>query len=222
MFLWKKGIFDGDIIPIPSQLVGSSGIFPSTLLYTRDSKQTLEELLEVRGRIASNKTERVIIAESMEIDQENGIAATPAVQEMETPVIQEEESPANKLMREKLAWFGPNPTPDVVLKVMDLLVNAELQLKLAAVQQAAAPSPSSEYSTADARKIPFSAFKAFDEKDCEIDNFLADFERQCNLHRIARGEWVAILSGKMLSGPCQIRISIATPGLKKCSWLVMQ
>lgn len=91
----------------------------------------------------------------MELDQENSVAATPAVQEMETPVIQEEESPANKAIREKLAWFGPNPMMDVVLKVMYPLAEeakhkreAELQLKLAAAQQAAAHSPNSEYSTA--------------------------------------------------------------------------
>ncbi|CAH2282767.1 Hypothetical predicted protein, partial [Pelobates cultripes] len=53
--------------------------------YTLLKRNTLKELLEVSGRIASNKTKPVIIAELMELDRENLVAATPTVWEMETP-----------------------------------------------------------------------------------------------------------------------------------------
>ncbi|CAH2314115.1 Hypothetical predicted protein [Pelobates cultripes] len=162
--------------------------------YTLLKQNTLKELLEVCGRIASNKTKRVIIAELMELDQENLVAATPTIQEMETPAIRANESPANREIRERLAWFGPNPTADIVLQVPNAVAEEakqkqkreiELQMKLAETQQAS--SPSREHSTAETRKIIFSAFN---ENDYEIDSYLVGFERQCNLHRVATDEWV--------------------------------
>ncbi|CAH2249466.1 Hypothetical predicted protein, partial [Pelobates cultripes] len=52
--------------------------------YTQLKRNTLKELLEVRGKSASNKAKRVIIAELMMLDRENMAAATPTIRLAET------------------------------------------------------------------------------------------------------------------------------------------
>ncbi|CAH2251921.1 Hypothetical predicted protein, partial [Pelobates cultripes] len=104
--------------------------------YTQLKRNTLKELLEVHGRSASNKAKRVIIAELMELDRGNLAAATSTVRE--------NESPTNKEIRERLAWFRLNPTAEIILQVMNLVTEEakqkaqlELQIRLAETQRTA-------------------------------------------------------------------------------------
>ncbi|CAH2324743.1 Hypothetical predicted protein, partial [Pelobates cultripes] len=50
----------------------------------------------------------------MELDQENLAAATLTVRETETLTVLENESPTNREIRERLSWFGPNPSAEII------------------------------------------------------------------------------------------------------------
>ena len=100
-----------------------------------------------------------------------------------------EEIQFNRAVQIRLAHFGPNPTADIVERVQ-AAVTAQLQGRGAA----AADVP---HHNVGRKKVPFAAFKTFVESEEEIDGFLADFERQCTLHRVPTDEWVTILSGKL-------------------------
>uniref|UniRef100_A0A8C5QTA7 CCHC-type domain-containing protein n=1 Tax=Leptobrachium leishanense TaxID=445787 RepID=A0A8C5QTA7_9ANUR len=56
-------------------------------------------------------------------------------------------------------------------------------------------SPHPDQSTA--RKVPFQAFKDFSETEDEIESFLQDFERLCQVHEVHRADWVRILACKL-------------------------
>ncbi|PIO35435.1 hypothetical protein AB205_0055180 [Aquarana catesbeiana] len=65
------------------------------------------------------------------------------------------------------------------------------------LQQRGAAAAGVTTAPTERRKVHFSAFKNFIEAEGEIDGYLADFERQCALHRVPTEEWVTILSGKL-------------------------
>ena len=55
IFMGRREDFDGDIILIPSQMVGSSGIFPSIPLYTRIPSRHWKNYWKfVEGLLATN------------------------------------------------------------------------------------------------------------------------------------------------------------------------
>uniref|UniRef100_A0A8C5PP86 Gypsy retrotransposon integrase-like protein 1 n=1 Tax=Leptobrachium leishanense TaxID=445787 RepID=A0A8C5PP86_9ANUR len=69
------------------------------------------------------------------------------------------------------------------------------ELRLAEVQGQRDSSPRSDRSTG--RKVPFQAFKEFRETEDEIESYLQDFERLCQVHEVHRADWVRILACKL-------------------------
>ncbi|CAH2247855.1 Hypothetical predicted protein [Pelobates cultripes] len=140
--------------------------------YNQLKRNTLKDLLQVQGGSGSNKTKSCIVSELMELDRESMAAATPAVHA--------EESEVDREIRERLALFGPNPAPEIILRIIDNAnENAnkrrELQIRLEEAQRTTAVAPSSSSFNPEPRKIPFSAFKAFEEATDEIDvSYLKD------------------------------------------------
>ncbi|CAH2294042.1 Hypothetical predicted protein, partial [Pelobates cultripes] len=56
-----------------------------------------------------SKAKRVLISELMEVDRENLATAIPTVHAEDTEPMRE--------IRERLALFGPNPPPEIILKI---------------------------------------------------------------------------------------------------------
>ncbi|CAH2301898.1 Hypothetical predicted protein, partial [Pelobates cultripes] len=75
--------------------------------YTTFKRQTLKELLEVRGKSASNKSKAVLIAELMEGDRAHSSTPPPA----------REETPYQRELRTRLE-FLPQPLPLDILTVL--------------------------------------------------------------------------------------------------------
>ena len=50
---------------------------------------------------------------------------------------------------------------------------------------------------ATVRKLPFRAFKLFKEGEEEIDAFLQDFERLCQIHEVLSQDWVVLLASNL-------------------------
>ncbi|CAH2221404.1 Hypothetical predicted protein [Pelobates cultripes] len=86
--------------------------------YAQPKRTTLKKLLEARGGIASSKAKRTLISELMELDRENLAVASPAVHAEETEQMRE--------IRELLSLFSPNPTPEIILRI---ILNADTKAK---------------------------------------------------------------------------------------------
>ncbi|CAH2223513.1 Hypothetical predicted protein [Pelobates cultripes] len=74
-------------------------------------RSTFKELPEILGGIASNKAKRLIISELMELDGENLFTATPDVRTNKSETIRE--------IREQLALFRPNLSPEIIRRIID-------------------------------------------------------------------------------------------------------
>ncbi|CAH2246245.1 Hypothetical predicted protein [Pelobates cultripes] len=78
--------------------------------YNLLKRNTLKDLLKVQGGSSSNKTKCCIVSDLMELDRESVAAATPAVRAEEIEVDRE--------IRDRLALFGPNPAPEIILRIL--------------------------------------------------------------------------------------------------------
>ena len=152
--------------------------------YTRLKRQTLKALLEARGKIASNKNKATLIKELMEEDRAAMDARPETDREFElefrsrialypsTPSMETHERVAADVHEYIMAIRGPQPQP--------------LQVH---------PTPLSM--PQGKPKIPYQAFKNFTDTEGEIDGYLQDFERLCQLHNIDPEDQVQILAGKL-------------------------
>ena len=155
--------------------------------YEELRRATLKDILERRGRAASNLKKREIIALLLEMDAAPGMERVNVASPLDlTP----EEIQFNRAVQIRLAHFGPNPSTDIVERVQAAVAAHQARERGAA----AAEVPNNNFAR---KKVPFAAFKNFVEAEGEIDGFLADFERQCALHQVPVDEWVTILSGKL-------------------------
>ena len=147
--------------------------------YSTLKRQTLKELLEARGKVASNKSKAVLTAELMEGDRAR--SATPPAA-MEETLYQRE-------MRTRLE-FLPQPISDAMLHMVMANVQEYVMAHSPQYTLSRAESTTGSLYNQVKPKIPYHAFKTFCEEKDEIDGYLQDFERLCDLHDLERTVWV--------------------------------
>ncbi|KAM4612447.1 uncharacterized protein O3C94_022579 [Discoglossus pictus] len=143
--------------------------------YTNLKRATLKELLEARGIIASNKTKATLIAELMEGDR----AAAAA------PLMDCTQNEFGRELQSRLAFFPGTPPTETLERIM-ADVHEYIMEKQRADRRSREGKP----------KIPYHAFKNYVETE-DIDGYLHDFERLCQLHEINAADQVPLLVGKL-------------------------
>ncbi|XP_077148222.1 uncharacterized protein LOC143808930 [Ranitomeya variabilis] len=184
--------------------------------YQKLKRTTLKDLVEARGLIASNKTKADLIAAIMEHD-----SAAP-------PNVNVEETEFQREVKNRLAFYGPNPAVEIIREVMadvrtDLkekmaertrieltkmemaertkveLAKMEMAERREESQRAGGALASDQVpSTVSHKKIQYNAFQQLGEAEEDIDGFLQDFELQCALHQVKPEERVQILASKLI------------------------
>ncbi|KAM4677976.1 LOW QUALITY PROTEIN: uncharacterized protein O3C94_009982 [Discoglossus pictus] len=153
--------------------------------YTNLKRATLKELLEAREIIASNKTKATLIAELMEGDR---AAAT-------APLTDSTQNEFGKELQSRLAFFPGTPPTETLERIM-----ADVHEYIMEKQRADGRSGEGSLITprivTGKPKIPYHAFKNYVETE-DIDGYLHDFERLCQLHEINAADQVPLLVGKL-------------------------
>uniref|UniRef100_A0A8C5WHT0 Gypsy retrotransposon integrase-like protein 1 n=1 Tax=Leptobrachium leishanense TaxID=445787 RepID=A0A8C5WHT0_9ANUR len=167
--------------------------------YKRD---VLRGMLENRGGAPGSKSREAMMEELRRMDQEAAFAALP-VDIAPGPVPTEpEDSDFHWRVRQRVAMMGPAPTEAAMQNLIREVSQMEErekdrahELRLAEVQSRRSSRYPSDRSTG--RKVPFQAFKEFREAEEEIESYLQDFERLCQVHEVHRADWVRILACKL-------------------------
>ncbi|KAM4661922.1 uncharacterized protein O3C94_010563 [Discoglossus pictus] len=153
--------------------------------YTNLKRATLKELLEARGIIASNKTKATLIAELMEGDR--AVATAPLT-----------DSTQNEFGRElqsRLAFFPGTPPTETLERIM-ADVHEYIMEKQRADRRSGEGSLITPHIVPGKPTIPYHAFKNYVETE-DIDGYLHDFERLCQIHEINAADQVPLLVGKL-------------------------
>ncbi|KAM4710135.1 LOW QUALITY PROTEIN: uncharacterized protein O3C94_000139 [Discoglossus pictus] len=153
--------------------------------YTNLKRATLKELLEARGIIASNKTKATLIAELMERDR----AAAAA------PLMDSTQNEFGRELQSRLAFFPGTPPTETLERIM-ADVHEYGNGKAAGRPEVQRGVPNHTTHTTGVAKIPYHAFKNYVETE-DIDGYLHDFERLCQLHEINAADQVPLLVGKL-------------------------
>ncbi|XP_044146655.1 uncharacterized protein LOC122935008 [Bufo gargarizans] len=154
--------------------------------YATLKRTTLKELLEARGRKASNKTKATLVAELMEGDRAT-TAATP--QETEPTEFARE-------LNSRLAFYPNTPSVETLERLI-ADVHEYIVAKQNAIQRVGERAPAPTSTTQGKAKIPYQAFKNYTEGESDIDEYLQDFERLCQLHDISPADQVPLLAGRL-------------------------
>ncbi|KAM4637041.1 LOW QUALITY PROTEIN: uncharacterized protein O3C94_018089 [Discoglossus pictus] len=148
--------------------------------YTNLKRATLKELLEARGIIASNKTKATLIAELMEGDR---AAAT-------CPLTDSTQNEFGRELQSRLAFFPGTPPTETLERIM-ADVHEYIMEKQQADRRSGEGSLITPHIVPGKPKIPYHAFKK------DIDGYLHDFERLCQLHESNAADQVPLLVGKL-------------------------
>ncbi|KAM4663490.1 uncharacterized protein O3C94_011742 [Discoglossus pictus] len=153
--------------------------------YTNLKRATLKELLEARGIIASNKTKATLIAELMEGDW----AAAAA------PLMDSTQNEFGRELQSRLAFFPGTPPTETLERIM-ADVHEYIMEKQRADRRSREGSQITPHIIPGKPKIPYHSFKNYVETE-DIDAYLHDFERLCQLHEINAADQVPLLVGKL-------------------------
>ncbi|KAM4702006.1 LOW QUALITY PROTEIN: uncharacterized protein O3C94_002931 [Discoglossus pictus] len=153
--------------------------------YNNLKRATLKELLKARGIIASNKTKATLIAELMEGDR---AAAT-------APLTDSTQNEFGRELQSRLAFFPGMPPTETLERIM-ADVHEYIMVKQRADRRSGEGSLITPHIVPGKPKIPYHAFKNYVETE-DIDGYLHDFERLCQLHEINAADQVPLLVGKL-------------------------
>lgn len=151
--------------------------------YARLKRSTLKDLLEARGKVSSNKSKATLITELMEIDQ----ASNPPADTSEATEFQRD-------VQWRLALYGTHPPQEVISQVL----REVSQLRMAELQRDQGASVMFNREAPAARKkLPYAAFRMFQDGEDEMDVYLQMFERQCGLQGVNKADWVTLLVSRL-------------------------
>ncbi|KAM8966957.1 uncharacterized protein RCH25_025618 [Pelodytes ibericus] len=144
----------------------------TSMEYERLKRPTLKDLLESRG------PRRELTAELVEIDQNNLMANANAPKG--------EEDEIQRIMQGRLTLYGPNPPTEVVTQLLSAAMEeardkGAYHLQVLTAPRSESPTVVPMGPLSETKKVPFAAFKAYQETAGEIDGYLADFERSKNM-----------------------------------------
>uniref|UniRef100_A0A8C5WJH0 CCHC-type domain-containing protein n=1 Tax=Leptobrachium leishanense TaxID=445787 RepID=A0A8C5WJH0_9ANUR len=171
-------------------------------VYVNYKRDTLRNMLENRGGTPGSKSRDTLIEELQRLDQDAANTALPA----DTPPVivatGVDESTLQRKVRERAAYYGAAPTEAVMQHLVREICQEEErererehELRLAELRGPRDNGLRGERSPG--RKVPFQAFKDFRETDEEIESYLQDFERLCQVHEVHPTDWVRILACKL-------------------------
>uniref|UniRef100_A0A8C5LYN2 Uncharacterized protein n=1 Tax=Leptobrachium leishanense TaxID=445787 RepID=A0A8C5LYN2_9ANUR len=171
-------------------------------VYADYKRDTLRNMLENRGGTPGSKSRDILIEELQRLDQGAASAALPADTSPVIVTAGADESELQRKVRERAALYGAAPTEAVMQHLVREICQEEErrrerehELRLAEVRSQRDHSLRVERSPG--RKVPFQAFKDFRETDEEIESYLQDFERLCQVHEVHPTDWVRILACKL-------------------------
>ncbi|XP_040271410.1 uncharacterized protein LOC120986769 [Bufo bufo] len=154
--------------------------------YALLKRSTLKELLEARGTVASNKV--ILIAELMEGDRAAAAAAPPR---------EEEPTEFEKEYRSRMALLPPALYDQMADRVFGD-VQEYIMLRRSQMNQQTGERATTPVNILPGKaKIPYQAFKSYSEAEGEVDDYLQDFERLCQLHNISAEDRVPLLAGRL-------------------------
>uniref|UniRef100_A0A8C5Q5A3 CCHC-type domain-containing protein n=1 Tax=Leptobrachium leishanense TaxID=445787 RepID=A0A8C5Q5A3_9ANUR len=180
--------------------------------YSAYKRDILRGMLENRGGTPGSKIRDTLIEELQILDQGAAPTVVPPVPLTPAPVpvpAADAGSVFERKVRQRVALFGAAPSEAAIHNAIqeirqeeerdkeseDRDKEREHELRLAEARSQRDTTPHPDRSTA--RKVPFQAFKDFREMEDEIERYLQDFERLCQVHEVHRADRVRILACKL-------------------------